>query len=163
MNSAALRRTLLAMACLAAHTACARTVRTGSDPDPGRADTARVEVHPTLTLTADSVPRDLGGGRKGFCKANTYLTLNWVVVDNVQLDDWCPLPESMRADKKYNTYVLENPHDKPVGAEMRTCVFWGIPRGWRVVAQENDSTRCPQDPSSPYLGRPNVLVIRREQ
>ena len=161
MTPAALRRALLAVACLVTHAACARAVRSGSAPGPGRTVVADAQVTP-LTAAADSLLRELGGGRRGFCKANAYFTSDWTVVDNVQLDDWCRLPESRRARTRYNTYVLENPHDKPVGTEMRMCVFWGIPRGWRVVERENDTTRCPQDPTSPYVGQPNVLVIRRE-
>jgi len=162
MTPAPLRRALLAVVCLIAHAACARAVRSGSHPGPGSVDAPGADVRAMITVAADSLLRDLGGEHRGFCKANTYFTSDWTVVDNVQLDDWCPLPESRRAVTRYNTYVLENPHDKPVGAQMRMCVFWGIPRGWRVVERVNDATRCAQDPSSPYLGRPNVLVIRRE-
>ena len=162
MTPGALRRALLAMTCLVASAACGRAVRSGSESAPVHAEAVGAEVRPTLTAAPDSLLRDLGDGRRGFCKANSFLASDWTVVDNVQLDDWCPLPESRRETTKYNTYVLENPHDKPVGTEMRMCVFWGIPKGWRVVERVNDTTRCAQDPSSPYLGRPNVLVIRRE-
>ena len=116
---------------------------------------------PDVRPSADSQMIDLPGGRRGFCKANHFRRDDWVIVDNVQKDDWCTLSVRDRAGITHNTYVLENPDDKPVGARMSACVLTQIPAGWAVVEWFTDSTRCAFDPYWKYKGDPNMMLIER--
>jgi len=116
---------------------------------------------PVLAMSADSVLRDLGGGRQGFCKANTVRRDRLVIVDNVNLPDWCKLAPYEASRFSHNTYVLEDPRTVAVGKSVEVC--WGsdVPPGFEVIEWFTDPTRCPYDPLWQWQREPNMRRLRR--
>jgi hypothetical protein len=127
-------------------------------PGLGRSETREM---PLLSMSADSVLRDLGGGRKGFCKANTVRRDHFVIVDNVNLPDWCQLSPFEASRFSHNTWVLEDPLTVPVGTSVEVC--WGsdVPPGFEVIEWFTDPTRCPYDPFWRWHREPNMRRLRR--
>jgi hypothetical protein len=116
---------------------------------------------PLLYRSPDSVLRDLPGGRKGFCKANTVLPGSFLTVDNVNLSDWCRY--SPYETMVYNTYVLEPPDNVRIGDTVAVCTFSSVPRGFEVIEWFYDPSWCPFDPSWRWNAEPNMARLRRWQ
>lgn len=123
-------------------------------PTPGR-QFALLEASP------DSLLRDLGNGRKAFCRANTVRRDQMVVVDNVNLSDWCLLSSYDAARLKNNTYVLEDPLRVAIGTTLDVCSISRIPAGFAVVEWFTDPSHCPFDPSWIWKREPNMMRLTR--
>lgn len=129
-------------------------------PEPPRpAATAQGRAVPLLHASPDSTLRDLPGGSKGFCKANTVLRGSFLTVDNVNLNDWCA--ESPYEVMVYNTYVLEPSDSVRVGDTVDVCTFSSVPRGFEIIEWFPDPARCPFDPNWLWKDEPNMMRLRR--
>lgn len=131
-----------------------------------------VSTSPSVAVIRDSVvedpfklpqvpPRDLPGGRTGFCRTNAVEPHGVAIVDVVQLSDWCETPPGITTDFAGNTYVLQDPSTVPVGGTLEVCSISEIPAGFDLVEWFTDSTRCPYDRLWEWKGEPNMKRIRR--
>jgi hypothetical protein len=134
----------------------------GLPPQPPQPDTGpRVGYSIRRPGQTDLPLRSLPDGRRAYCKANAVRDDDWLIVDNVTIPDWCPLDQVAMQRLTYNAYVLENPHDKPIGTVLEVCAVSNVPRGWQTLELRTIAGRCPHDPGSPRANEPNMAVLRR--